>query len=513
MLPEKILFELKKIGKDPIQIENQISNFEAGFPYLKILRPATTGDGIKKLSKDELEENSVYYDNQKSALTLLKFVPASGAASRMFKNLLEFRHELEAGKDSDELLSSKIFKNANDFFKHIREFAFFNELNKYLEDEGYNVENLIKAGKYKIILDYLLDEKGLNYGHLPKGLIKFHAYDDDTRTPLEEQLVDGMLYAKNADKKVYVHFTIAPPFIEQFEITAAKATAKYGKRLGGEYNISFSVQKPETDNVAVDLENKPFFDNGVNLLFRPGGHGALLDNLNDLKADIIFIKNIDNVVPDPHKDEIALYKKVLGGILLRYRDKIFNYLHLIEKEITQIQLQEIQEFLQKELNIAFPPGFDKRDKAQKIEFIREKLDRPIRVCGMVQNEGEPGGGPYWAVNPDGSHSLQIVESSQIDMQDPSQKNIFDAATHFNPVDIVCSVRNHKKESFNLLEFRDPDTGFISVKSHDGKKIKVQELPGLWNGSMANWNTIFIEVPVETFNPVKSVIDLLRDKHQ
>lgn len=513
MLPEKILFELKKIGKDPIQIENQITNFEAGFPFLKIIRPATNGDGIKKLNKGELEENSIYYDKQKSALTLLKFVPASGAASRMFKNLFEFRHQLEAGKNSDELLASKAYENANIFFKSIRHFAFFKELNKFLEDEGYNIENLIKAGKYKIILDYLLDEKGLNYGHLPKGLIKFHSYDDDTRTPLEEQLVDGMLYAKNADKKVYVHFTVAPPFLEEFELTASRATAKYGKRLGGEYNISFSVQKPETDNLAVDLDNMPFYDRGAKLVFRPGGHGALLDNLNDLKADIIFIKNIDNVVPDHHKDEVALYKKVLGGILLRYRDKIFEYLQLTENDISKQQLLEIQEFIHEKLNISLPPGFDKKMTGEKIEFIRDKLNRPTRVCGMVKNEGEPGGGPYWAVNHDGSHSLQIVESSQIDMQDPSQKNIFDAATHFNPVDIVCSVRNYKGESFNLLEFRDPDTGFISVKSHDGKKIKVQELPGLWNGSMANWNTIFVEVPVETFNPVKSVVDLLREKHQ
>lgn len=261
------------------------------------------------------------------------------------------------------------------------------------------------------------------------------------------------------------------------------------------------------------MDNTPFRDKNGNLLFRPGGHGALIENLNDVDADVVFVKNIDNVVPDSFKCSTVIWKKVLAGVLVTLQEKIFGYLNLIETgKYSHSQIEEMIHFLQNELCIRKPDIKDLED-AELILYIKSKLLRPIRVCGMVKNVGEPGGGPFLAVNPDGTVSLQVLESSQIDMNDPQKKALFEKGTHFNPVDLVCAVKNHKGEKYNLPDYVDKNTGFISHKSKDGRELKALELPGLWNGAMSNWNTVFVEVPISTFNPVKTVNDLLRPEHQ
>ena len=412
----------------------------------------------------------------------------------MFKNLFEF---LGADYDAPETKFEKTF------FEQIEKFAFYDDLNAACEKmSGKDISALVSEGNYKAVVAALLEAAGLNYGALPKGLLKFHRYEDGNRTPLEEHLVEGALYAANKNGKVNVHFTVSPEHRRLFEALVADKAAVYAKKYGVDYNVTFSEQKPSTDTIAADMDNQPFRDNGK-LLFRPGGHGALIENLNDLDADVIFIKNIDNVVPDKLKGDTVLYKKLIAGVLVALQQKAFAYLELLDSgRYTHEQVIEILQFLQKNL-----------EDAELVLYLKEKLNRPMRVCGMVKNVGEPGGGPFLAYNSDGTISLQILESSQIDMDDPEKKEMFEKGTHFNPVDLVCAVRDYKGRKFDLVNFVDKATGFISYKSKNGKDLKALELPGLWNGAMSDWNTVFVEVPLGTFNPVKTVNDLLRDQHQ
>ncbi|WP_455612594.1 DUF4301 family protein, partial [Bacteroides sp.] len=435
---------------------------------------------------------------------VVKFVPASGAASRMFKNLFEF---LGADYDAPETKFEKTF------FEQIEKFAFYDDLNAACEKmSGKDISALVSEGNYKAVVAALLEAAGLNYGALPKGLLKFHRYEDGNRTPLEEHLVEGALYAANKNGKVNVHFTVSPEHRRLFEALVADKAAVYAKKYGVDYNVTFSEQKPSTDTIAADMDNQPFRDNGK-LLFRPGGHGALIENLNDLDADVIFIKNIDNVVPDKLKGDTVLYKKLIAGVLVALQQKAFAYLELLDSgRYTHEQVIEILQFLQKKLFCKNPETKNLED-AELVLYLKEKLNRPMRVCGMVKNVGEPGGGPFLAYNSDGTISLQILESSQIDMDDPEKKEMFEKGTHFNPVDLVCAVRDYKGHKFDLVNFVDKATGFISYKSKNGKDLKALELPGLWNGAMSDWNTVFVEVPLSTFNPVKTVNDLLRDQHQ
>ena len=392
-------------------------------------------------------------------------------------------------------------------------FAFYDDLNAACEKmSGKDISALVSEGNYKAVVAALLEAAGLNYGALPKGLLKFHRYEDGNRTPLEEHLVEGALYAANKNGKVNVHFTVSPEHRRLFEALVADKAAVYAKKYGVDYNVTFSEQKPSTDTIAADMDNQPFRDNGK-LLFRPGGHGALIENLNDLDADVIFIKNIDNVVPDKLKGDTVLYKKLIAGVLVALQQKAFAYLELLDSgRYTHEQVIEILQFLQKKLFCKNPETKNLED-AELVLYLKEKLNRPMRVCGMVKNVGEPGGGPFLAYNSDGTISLQILESSQIDMDDPEKKEMFEKGTHFNPVDLVCAVRDYKGRKFDLVNFVDKATGFISYKSKNGKDLKALELPGLWNGAMSDWNTVFVEVPLGTFNPVKTVNDLLRDQHQ
>ncbi|WP_373840846.1 DUF4301 family protein [Bacteroides heparinolyticus] len=496
---------LKSKGISEEQIAEQLACFKKGFPYLKLSAAASVEKGILTPDTNEQKEYLDAWEGYRQTdKVVVKFVPASGAASRMFKNLFEF---LGADYNVPQTSFEKMF------FEKIEDFAFYDDLNMTCRKTvGEDVPALLASGNYKAIVAALLEAAGLNYGALPKGLLKFHKYEDGNRTPLEEHLVEGALYAANKNGKVNVHFTVSPEHRTLFRtLVDAKAMA-YAQKYGVNYNVTFSEQKPSTDTIAVDMENNLFRDAGK-LLFRPGGHGALIENLNDLDADVIFIKNIDNVVPDRLKGDTVLYKKLIAGVLVTLQQRAFAYLRLLDSgRYTHEQILEVLQFLQKQLYCKNPEIKDLED-AELVIYLKEKLNRPMRVCGMVKNVGEPGGGPFLAYNSDGTVSLQILESSQIDMDDPAKKEMFEKGTHFNPVDLVCAVRDYKGHKFDLVKYVDKATGFISYKSKNGKDLKALELPGLWNGAMSDWNTIFVEVPLSTFNPVKTVNDLLREQHQ
>ena len=506
MLNAKDLELLAAKGISGEQIEEQLACFVKGFPYLGIAASASVEKGIMLIPQEQqatyMEAWDAYLAKNKK---ILKFVPASGAASRMFKNLFEF---LSADYNEPQNAFEK------KFFDEIQKFAFYEALNnKCIENESKDIPTLVTNGEYKAVVANLLEAKGLNYGQLPKGLLLFHSYANTSRTAMEEHLAEGAMYAKNNAGDVNIHFTVSPEHKPLFEQLVANKVAEYEEKFSVKYDLSFSVQKPSTDTIAADMENGPFRDKNGNLLFRPGGHGALIENLNDIEADVVFVKNIDNVVPDSFKCSTVIFKKVIAGVLVSLQERIFNYLELIDSgKYTHEQVEEMIHFLQEDLCIKNPDTKLLED-AELILYIKNKLNRPLRVCGMVKNVGEPGGGPFLAINPDGTISLQILESSQIDLKDPDKKAMFEKGTHFNPVDLVCALRNYKGEKFNLPEYVDKNTGFISYKSKDGRELKALELPGLWNGAMSDWNTIFVEVPIETFNPVKTVNDLLRTEHQ
>lgn len=498
---------LSKRGITEAQVLEQLECFKKGFPYLTLDSPASINRGVIKADGTAVE---VAADDWNAYLQanhrIVKFVPASGAASRMFKNLYEF---LNGGHDEPVTDFEHVF------FDHIEFFGFYAALNdKCVELYGKDVATLMAECHHRQVVAALLNPEGLNFGQLPKGLLLFHLYEDSSvRTPLEEHLVEGALYAQDANKNVHVHFTVSPEHRELFKAKVASVVARYEEAFGVKYDITFSEQKASTDTVAADINNELFRDTDGSLVFRPGGHGALIENLNDLDADVVFIKNIDNVVPDRLKDDTVTYKKLLAGILVSLQAQAFAYLHrLDEGNCTDEELQEMVTFLQEKL-YCIHPAIDTLKGDVLVTYLKKKLNRPMRVCGMVQNVGEPGGGPFLAYNADGTVSLQILESSQIDMDNPVKKAMFLEGTHFNPVDLVCAIKNYKGEKFDLPKYVDKSTGFISSKSKGGRSLKALELPGLWNGAMSDWNTIFVEVPLSTFNPVKTVNDLLRDQHQ
>ncbi|MBP1618711.1 MAG: hypothetical protein H6Q14_2538 [Bacteroidetes bacterium] len=506
MLTDNDLKSLEKRGISIEKVNEQLDSLKVGFPYLNLAAAASIEKGILRLNE---QSQSKYADAWKDYLSkgkkIFKFVPASGAASRMFKNLFEFL-------DADYSVPTTDFEKT--FFSRIHDFAFFEILNVISnKNQGKGIDELISEGSYKVVVENLLLEKGLNYGNLPKGLLKFHKYHDYSRTPVEEHLKEGSLYAKNIEREVNIHFTVSPEHHPLFVQLIEKVKTKYEDEFKVKFDVSFSQQKSGTDTVAGDSENNPFRDKNGEILFRPGGHGALIENLNELDADVIFIKNIDNVVPDSHKAIEQKFKEVLAGVLVATQAKAFEYLNLIDSgKYRHEQLIEILYFLQNNLCVKNPDVKNLED-GELVLYLKRKLDRPYRVCGMVENVGEPGGGPFIAENSDGTFSPQILESSQIDMSDPEKKTMFEKGTHFNPVDLVCGVKDYRGNKFDLPSYVDKNTGFISLKSKNGRELKALELPGLWNGAMSDWNTIFVEVPVATFNPVKTVNDLLRPQHQ
>ncbi len=511
MFTNKDIEQISARGSSLQQIENQLTHFRKGFPFLKVLRPATIGDGIIRLEEEKVSAAVKQFTQKvQQGLKPAKFVPASGAASRMFQSLFSFAEVADSNEKAAALLLEDRYKNVAQFFRQLKDFAFYRKLSEALGGQLTDNGQL----RYCEIIDYLLSDKGLNYGFLPKGLLDFHQYMEGPRSPVEEHMIEGALYGSDNQGNVMLHFTVSPEHLDPFTKKIAEAAPALEIKYGVKYNISFSEQKPFTDTIAVDPDNNPFRLSDGSLFFRPAGHGALLDNLNEIDGDILFVKNIDNVVPDRLKEETVRFKMALALLLSEYQERIFGYLRFLETNtISEKQMDEIIEFTEKELCIEPVDKQYDADEATLIHYLHRKLNRPIRVCGMVKNEGEPGGGPFWAENTDGTVSLQVVESSQIDNNDLKQHEIARHSTHFNPVDLVCGVRNYKGEKFDLLKYRDPETGFISSKSKDGKMLKAQELPGLWNGAMADWITLFVEVPIITFNPVKTINDLLRSEHQ
>lgn len=511
--------QLEALGISAEQVDNQIVQFKNGFAFSDLTASATIGKGIIKFSEKEIDDLVNQFDEDKKYYDIIKFVPASGAASRMFKNLYSFVEEYENQDIPADFLKKEKIKpgSVEDFFIGIHDFAFFNDLKNRLKAKGKDIDIMLKNNELTEIIHTLLDADGMNYGNLPKALLKFHKYGDSARLAVEEHLVEAAEYSTcdtENGKIAQLHFTVSQEHLDIFKKIVEYVTPKYEKMFGIKYDISYSVQKSSTDTIAVDMNNEPFRDKAGRLVFRPGGHGALIQNLNDLHKEIIFIKNIDNVVPDRLKAITYKYKKVLGGYLFRLQQQQFEYLQMLDDgDVTDNEIDEITAFAKEKLLIDIPDFYNTYNEIEKIDFLYGKLNRPMRVCGVVKNEGEPGGGPYFTRNSNDEISLQIVESSQIDHNNAQQEAMFRSSTHFNPVDLVCATQDFEGNSFNLNDFIDPETGFISLKSKDGKDLKAMELPGLWNGAMADWITIFVEVPIATFNPVKTVNDLLRDAHQ
>ena len=511
--------QLETLNISTDQVERQINQFKTGFPYSDLVAPATIGNGIIKFSDTEIQELIKQFDEDKEYYDILKFIPASGAASRMFKNIYSFVEEYKGKEIPEDFLKKENvkFDSIENFFLSIRDFAFYDDLKDKLAECGKDIETLMSENRLVEVAEFLLENEGLAYGKLPKALLKFHRYKESSRLALEEHLVEATQYSTiyTEDGEIaQLHFTVSQEHLDIFKKTVEELIPTYEREYGIRYNISYSVQKPSTDTIAVDMNNEPFRNNDGSLLFRPGGHGALLQNLNDLKKEVIFIKNIDNVVPDRLKTTTYDYKKVLGGYLFRLQQQQFEYLNLLDEGcLANDEIDEIAKFAKEKLMIDIPNFYKTYNEIEKIDFLYSKMNRPMRICGMVKNEGEPGGGPYWTRNSSDEVSLQIVESSQIDHKNEKQDAVFQSATHFNPVDLVCATYDFRGEPFDLNDYIDHNTGFISQKSKDGKELKALELPGLWNGAMADWINIFVEVPVITFNPVKTVNDLLRDKHQ
>lgn len=511
MFSEKDLKQLSEKGISRQSVHEQLENFKKGFPPIRLVAPATPGKGIFVLEEARVQELVSHYDTLSPDLDIVKFVPASGAATRMFKDLFAWRDLLKEGRKIADIIAAD--KQAATFFDNLEAFAFHDDLTAVMKDKGIDAQQCIEQKDYLPLLNMLLDDEGLGYAMLPKGLLRFHRYPDGNRTAMEEHLVEGANYARAETGKVKLHFTVSPEHRGRFVNHVGHVLEKWEKQFGVSFQVKFSTQKPSTDTLAVDMQNEPFREKDGSLLFRPGGHGALLQNLNDLEEDLVFIKNIDNVVPDRLRQQTYIYKKALGGLLIELREKSFEILSKINNNtFSESDYTEARSFATEQLCIdsrKLPDSFEQGTKALQI-----LLNRPMRICGMVKNQGEPGGGPFWVESPgDGSHSLQIVESSQVNHEDKAQKEIFSQSTHFNPVDLVCSVKGFDGKLFDLTQFTDPQTGFISIKSKDGKDLKAQELPGLWNGAMAGWITVFVEVPLITFNPVKTIMDLLREEHR
>ena len=477
MFNHEEISQIEARGISVAEVERQIENFRKGFPSLPVVRAASGGDGILQLSDDEIKAAEELYNSRTAKLSTIKFVPASGAATRMFKELFEYINDDKRTPGIDKLITN------------LEKFAFFAELAKYLKPQ-IDDKDVVR----NIVVD------GLAYGSKPKGLVTFHAYKEGARKPVEEHLVEAALYASNGERAA-IHFTVSPEHKAGFLALLEERQSHYEKKFGIKYDVSFSEQSPATDTIAVNPDNTPFRTEDGKLLFRPAGHGALIANLDKLDADIIFVKNIDNVTTDERKGDTITYKRVLAGELLRLQERSFELLRALERG--EDRFEEAKRFLQSELCCKLPENASN-------ELIIKTLDRPIRVCGMVKNEGEPGGGPFWVGDEYGREQLQIAESSQIAKEDI---HLMKEATHFNPVDLVCGVKRYDSTKYDLTKYTDPKTGFISSKSAGGRELRAQELPGLWNGAMANWNTIFVEVPISTFSPVKVVQDLLRPEHQ
>lgn len=507
-LSQEDLNHIEKHQSSVEKIKNDLSHFEHGFSNTEIVKPATLGDGIINLSSEDESDLINTYENCNSEP--VKFVPASGAASRMFRLLHQFLEEFPtSNKDFKQFVQQDKFQDLAGFFNSIDKLAFYDDLKLGIKQKGIDFEALSEGEKALELTKQALTDEGFNMANLPKGLIPFHNYGSQKLTAFEEHFYEASHYAVK-NKKAKLHFTISKGHLEKFQNKLLEVQSRIESETGVNFEVDFSFQHPSTDTICLNADGEIFRDKNGDILFRPAGHGALIQNLNELKSDLVFIKNIDNVAHQKSQDEKTKpthkYKSILAGLLIKLQEKTFSFLTELNKEDVSDQVvKEAKDFLKHKLNV----HIQLEDKADVMHY----LNRPIRVCGMVINEGAPGGGPFWIKNNDGSISLQIVEKSQIDLSNANQKDKMEGSTHFNPVDIVASLKNYKGELFNLQNFVDKDRGFIANKFVGGEPIKGLELPGLWNGGMACWNTVFVEVPVHTFNPVKTVLDLLKPGHQ
>ena len=498
--------QFKKHGLTPEKIDQQLKIFSEGIPFVKIVKAGSIGNGIESISEADQNRLVEFYELNNQKKEIVKFVPASGAATRMFQFLFMFLNEFNPnGTSFETYINKKENKLLETFIKSLKDFAFFSSVQKKTKELYPDFEKASEGAGTYLFIKTMLDDKGLNFRNLPKGLIPFHKYETRTRTAFEEHLYESVYYA-SVNNNVKLHFTIAKKHLPFFEKELDGIKNRVFKKTKTKFHVSYSFQKKETDTIAVNSDNTVFKNAKNDCVFRPSGHGALIENLNDLDADIVFIKNIDNVVAAKYVDEVAHYKKVLGGKLLWIQKKVFSYLVMLDKKNASLEkLHEIKTFLRNELNI--------RESIMTAAAIKNILNRPIRVCGVVKNTGAPGGGPFWVQNNNTLPTLQIVEMSQIDSNNSDHQTIVNSATHFNPVDLVCGLKNYKGNKFDLLKFVDSKSGIITDKSQDGRSLKALELPGLWNGSMAYWNSVFVEVPLKTFNPVKIVNDLLHEAHR
>jgi hypothetical protein len=512
---KKDITQIENKGLTELQVKAQMSLFKKGVPFANLLEAATVGHGILKLTPENTQKSIALFEAKKNTLKLKKFVPASGAATRMFKFLFKFLKDYNPTKETiNAYINRHKETNMSLFRVGIEKLPFYDFVLKELKKTTPNYKDLNIDERCLLFINTMLSKDSLNYSAFPKGLFPFHKYKDHIATAFEEHLFESALYiATNGHADL--HFTISEHHNHSFDEEFKRIEEIVERKTKTKFNITFSYQKGSTDTIALTPKNEPFRNPDGSLLFRPSCHGALIENLNDLDANILFIKNIDNVVVYKFEKEVSDYKKMLAGILLEIRDQAFKYAKILDENATlqENKVIEIAEFLSNKLNVVISEEFEKYALKYQVEYLKEKLDRPIRVCGMVKNEGEPGGGPFWVRNHRGTKSLQIVESAQVDKKNKHQKAILKNATHFNPVDLVCSVKNYKGEKYNLKEYVDAQASFITMKTKTGKDLKALELPGLWNGAMAYWNTIFVEVPLITFNPVKTVNDLLKGPHQ
>ena len=506
--------EIEAHGLTQEQVEEQVAIFKNGVPKVQLIAAATVGDGIQKLSEDKEVACIERYEHIDKDIELLKFIPASGAATRMFKTIYKFLEDYDLKDESiKEFINRTDNESMRHFFDNLENFPFYYKISDIIK-ENYSRDQLKTSDEAKLaFVQKMMQEDGPNYGNRPKGLLPFHNYESYLVTAFEEHLYEAAAYAENRNH-AELHFTVSPEHEEAFKKQFESIHAAVSSETEVNFNVSYSSQKPETDTIAVTEENELYRKPNGELLFRPGGHGALIENLNDVDADLIFIKNIDNVLTKDNILVLSRNKKVLAGLLLELQEQAFKFTKALKEDsLDENDVQKITRFLENDFSVKLSDMYATLDLAAKKEQLLKILDRPLRVCGMVKNEGEPGGGPFWVANNEGNVSLQIIESAQIEKDDKKQSQIFHNSTHFNPVDIVCGVRNYKGDKYNLTNYVDPNLAFIASKTSDGNKIKALELPGLWNGGMAFWNTIFVEVPLETFNPVKTVNDLLKPSHQ
>lgn len=508
-LTKEDLEQLSKKGISERKVKDQIDTFKEGIPFVQLEKAVTVGEGISKFTSEEEKQLIARFDKAQGEMELLKFVPASGAASRMFRALFNFLEAFDPSEESlDDYLKRTGDTDMKTFSEGLTDLPFYKIVQHRISGKASS-----KDGEVYLFVKEMMSEDALNYGFYPKGLIPFHNYGDHTATPFEEHLKEAAVYAKSKGK-AQLHFTISEQHGDMFNREFSDIKERVSSATGTSFEVGYSFQKSSTDTIAVDMDDEPFRMGDGSVLFRPGGHGALIENLNEQDADIVFIKNIDNVTVPRFADEVLDNKKILAGVLLRVQEQAFEYAaYLDTSDRASDRLDDIKSFLRDELNVRFSEKWSSFNLGQQIEILKDKINRPIRICGMVKNEGEPGGGPFWIKDRKGNVSLQIIESAQIDMDSPEQSDILQNATHFNPVDIVCGLKNHKGEKYDLMKFVDTKQGFITGKTKEGRELKALELPGLWNGAMAYWNTIFVEVPLHTFSPVKKVNDLLKPAHQ